>query len=51
MTVLCLSILIGCTDNHVENGAKQLVKNEDIKVSDPLFVGTNEDYKVPFQNK
>ena len=49
LTVLGLSILTGCTDNHVENEAKQLVKNEDIKGSDPLFVATNEDYKVPFK--
>ena len=49
LTVLGLSILTGCTDNHVENEAKQLVKNEVIKVSDPIFVGTNENYKVPFK--
>ena len=49
LTVLGLSILTGCTDDQVENEAKQLVKNEDIKVSDPLFVATNEDYKVPFK--
>jgi len=49
LAVLGLSILTGCTDNHVENEVEKLVKNEDIKVSDPLFVGTNEDYKVPFK--
>lgn len=48
LTVLGLTILTGCTVNQVENEAKQ-VKNEDIKVSDSLFVATNEDYKVPFK--
>lgn len=48
LTVLGLTILTGCTVNQVENEAKQ-VKNEDIKDSDPLFVATNEDYKVPFK--
>lgn len=48
LTVLGLTILTGCTVNQVENEAKQ-VKNEVIKVSNPLLVGMNEDYKVPFK--
>lgn len=45
LTVLGLSLLTGCTENE----AKQVVKTEEIKVSDPLSVSTNEDYKVPFK--
>ena len=49
LTVLGLSILTGCTDNQVENEAEQLVKTDEIKVSNPILIGTNEEYKVPFK--
>ena len=51
LTVLGLSLLTGCADSQVENEVKQVTKTEGEKVSDPLYVSTNEDYKVPFKIK
>ncbi|KQL34386.1 hypothetical protein [Psychrobacillus sp. FJAT-21963] len=47
--LLGLCLLAGCTDNQFDNKVKPFVKTEEIKESDPLYVDTIEDYKVPFK--
>ncbi|WP_336498517.1 hypothetical protein [Psychrobacillus sp. FJAT-51614] len=49
LTLLGLSLLIGCTDKQVEKDTKQLTKIEEIEVSEPLNIGRNADYSVPFK--